>query len=137
MSQPKPLNFNTLPPLPESVNEVHSWKKMYLKTLRLINYIELCSQVLQGQGKSKTKDTQVTAESQLLSPEVFPVYAKKKNISKMHKELVLSGLKNELILLGNCFLSTFYFFCSTPKIISKAALKGFNQFPLEKAKERD
>lgn len=52
ISQPKPLNFNTLPPLPESVNEVHSWKKMYLKTLRLINYTELCSQVLQGQQKA-------------------------------------------------------------------------------------
>lgn len=51
---------------------------MYLKTLRLINHIELCSQVLQGQGKSKIKDTQVTAESQILSPEVFPVHVKKK-----------------------------------------------------------
>ena len=60
------------------MNEVHSWKKIYLKTLRLVNYTELCSQVLQGQSKSKTKDTQVTAESQLLSPEVFPVYTKKK-----------------------------------------------------------
>lgn len=55
---------------------------MYLKTLRLINYIELCSQVLQGQGKSKIKDTQVTAESQILSPEVFPVYVKKKKKKK-------------------------------------------------------
>lgn len=108
---------------------------MYLKTLRLINHIELCSQVLQGQGKSKIKDTQVTAESQILSPEVFPVHVKKKkrkNISKMHKELVLSGLKNELILLGNCFLSTFYFFCSTPKIISKAALKDLINFLLKR-----
>lgn len=57
---------------------------MYLKTLRLINYIELCSQVLQGQGKSKIKTRRSLQNHQILSPEVFPVLRKKKKKKKEH-----------------------------------------------------
>lgn len=90
--------------------------------------------MLQSQGKHKTKDTQVTVESQLLLPEDFSVYSKK--YLQNTQRICSTRIKSWLILLGNCFLSIFYFYF-TPKIISEAALKGFNQFSPETVKERD
>lgn len=91
--------------------------------------------MLQGQGKSKTKDAQVTAESQLLSSEAFPVYSKKclPNAPKVGSV----GIKKWANLIRLLFPKHFLFFCCTSKIISEAALKGFHQFSPKMAKERD